>query len=171
MADDAIMTISAQLLPDEISKTLASQTYSYAPADSTEGWYYKIVDITTSSADLISTETFLQKGTTAAGVDTGSTMPSIATTDKLKFVYIKHTGYTDDGTTSNTADSIYILFDGGTVAHNTVDAIEIGPGESWFGKFNELQVRNLHCISGQKAGAGTGSNKIQAIVAAIIKDV
>ena len=171
MADDAIMTISAQLLPDEISKTLASQTYSYAPADSTEGWYYKIVDITTSSADLISTETFLQKGTNAAGVDTGSTMPSIATTDKLKFVYIKHTGYTDDGTTSNTADSIYILFDGGTVAHNTVDAIEIGPGESWFGKFNELQVRNLHCISGQKAGAGTGSNKIQAIVAAIIKDV
>ena len=171
MADDATMTISAQILPDEISKTLTSQTYSYSPADSTEGWYYKVVDVTTTSTDLISTETFMQKGTTAAGVDAGSTMPAIATTDKIKFVYIKHTGDRDDGTTANAADSIYILFDGGTVAHSTVDAIEIGPGESWFGKFNELQVRNLHCISGQKAGAGTGGNKIQAIVAAIIKDV
>lgn len=171
MADDAIMTISAQLLPDEISKTLTGQTLSYEPADSTEGWYYKIVDVTTTSSDLISTETFLQKGTTAAGVDAGSTMPSIATTDKVKFLYIKHTGFRDDGTTSNTTDSIYLVFDGGTVAHNTVDAIEIGPGESWFGKFNELQVRNLHCISGQISSGGAGHQKIQAIVAAIIKDV
>ena len=55
MADDATMTISAVILPDEISKTLASQTYSYAPADTSEGWYYKVVDVTTTSADLIST--------------------------------------------------------------------------------------------------------------------
>ena len=63
MADDATMTISAVILPDEISKTLSSQTYAYTPADATEGWYYKVVDVTTSSGNLIGTETFLQKGT------------------------------------------------------------------------------------------------------------
>ena len=171
MADDATMTIDATILPDEISKTLSSQTYGYTPADTSEGWYYKIADITTSSANLIGTETFLQKGATTAGVDTGSSMPVLTVSDKVKFLFIKHTGYRDDGTTANTADSIYLVFDGGTVSHSSPDAIEIGPNECWFGKFNGLTTENLHCISGQKAGAGTGGNKIQAIVAAVIDDV
>ena len=171
MADDATMTISAVILPDEISKTLASQTYSYAPADTTEGWYYKIVDVTTTSTDLISTETFLQKGATAAGVDTGATMPAITTSDKVKFLFIKHTSKQDDGSTNNTSDSVYLTFAGETVTHSIANAVEIGPGEIWFAKFNNLTVANLHCISGAGAGAGTGGNKIQCIVAAIIKDV
>jgi hypothetical protein len=171
MADDATMTISAVILPDEISKTLAGQTYAYTPANTTEGWYYKIVDVTTSNADLISTETFLQKGTTAAGVDTGATMPAVTTSDVVKFLFIKHTGFRDDGTTSNTADSVYLCFDGGTAAHNLVDAVEVGPNETWFAKFNGLTVANLHCISGQRKGVGTGGNKIQCIVAAVIDDV
>ena len=171
MADDATMTISAVILPDEISKTLASQTFSYTPADTTEGWYYKIVDVTTTSTDLISTETFLQKGTTAAGVDTGATMPAITTSDKIKFLFIKHTGKEDDGSTNNTSDSVYLTFAAETVTHSIANAVEVGPGETWFAKFNNLTVANLHCISGAKAGAGTGGNKIQCIVAAIIKDV
>ena len=171
MADDATMTISALILPDEISKTLASQTYSYAPADTSEGWYYKMVDVTTTSTDLISTETFMQKGTTAAGVDTGATMPAITTSDKVKFLFIKHTGKRDDCTTTNTADSVYLDFGGGSAAHSLATAVEVGPNETWFAKFNNLTVANLHAISAQKAGAGTGGNKIQCIVAAIIKDV
>ena len=171
MADDATMTISALILPDEISKTLAGQTFSYAPANATEGWYYKIADVTTSSTDLISTESYLQFGGTAAGVDTGSTMHNVHANDVVKFLFIKHTGKTDDGSTGNTADSVYLCFDGGTAAHNLVDAVEVGPNETWFAKFNNLTVGNLHCISGQKAGAGTGGNKIQCIVAAIIDNV
>ena len=171
MADDATMTISAVILPDEIAKTLASQTYVYTPADTTEGWYYKIVDVTTTSTDLISTETFLQKGTTSAGVDTGSTMPAVTTSDEIKFLFIKHTGKRDDGTTNNTADSVYVCFDAGTAAHNLADAIEIGPSECWFGKLSGATVAQIHCISGAKAGAGTGGNKIQCIVAAVIDDV
>ena len=171
MADDATMTISAVILPDEISKTLASQTYSYAPADTSEGWYYKVVDVTTTSADLISTETFLQKGTTAAGVDSGSTMPAITTSDKVKFLFIKHTSVTDDGTTGNTNDSVYICIDGGTAAHDLADAIEIGAGETWFAKFNNVTEADIHCISGRKGGLSTGGGKIQCVVAAIIKDV
>lgn len=171
MADAATMTVSAVILPDEISKTLASQTFSYTPADATEGWYYKLTDVTTSSADLISTETYLQFGGTAQGEDTGSAMHAVHANDVVKFLFIKHTGKTDDGSTGNTADSVYLCFDGGTAAHNLADAVEVGPGETWFAKFNGLTVGNLHCISGQKAGAGTGSAKIQCVVAAILDNV
>ena len=152
MADAATMTVSAVILPDEISKTLASQTFSYTPADATEGWYYKLTDVTTSTADLISTETYLQFGGTAQGEDTGSAMHAVHANDVVKFLFIKHTGKTDDGSTGNTA-------------------VEVSPGETWFAKFNGLTVGNLHCISGQKAGAGTGSAKIQCVVAAILDNV
>ena len=171
MADAATMTVSAVILPDEISKTLASETFSYTPADSTEGWYYKLTDVTTTNTDLISTETFLQFGGASQGEDTGTAMHSVVAGDKIKFLFIKHTGKRDDGTTGNTADSVYLCFDAGTAAHNLVDAIEIGPGEVWFAKFNNLTVADLHCISGAKAGAGTGANKIQCMVAAIIDNV
>ena len=168
MADDATMSLSATILPDEISKTLTSLSMTYTPADGTEGWYYKLTDVTTSSADLIAANTFLQFGGTAQGEDTGSAMHAVATGDKVKFLFIKHTGYRDDGTTGNTADSVYLCLDAGTAAHNLADAIEVGPNESWYGKFNNVTVADIHCISGQIAGAGTGGNKIQCLVAAII---
>ena len=171
MADAATMTIKAVLLPDEIQATLKDLTFAYTPADATEGWYYKLTDVTTSSADLISTETYLQFGGTAQGEDTGSAMHAVHANDVVKFLFIKHTGKTDDGSTGNTADSVYLCFDGGTAAHNLADAVEVGPGETWFAKFNGLTVGNLHCISGQKAGAGTGSAKIQCVVAAILDNV
>ena len=170
MADDATMSLSATILPDEISKTLTSLTMTYTPADATEGWYYKLTDVTTSNADLIAANTYVQFGA-STGEDTGTAMHAVATADKVKFLFIKHTSVTDDGSTGNTADSVYLCFDAGTAAHNLADAIEIGPGESWYGKFNGVTVADIHCISGQKAGAGTGGNKIQCIVAAIIDNV
>ena len=64
-----------------------------------------------------------------------------------------------------------MCLDAGTAAHSLADAIEIGPSESWFVKLNNVTVADIHCISGAKAGAGTGSAKIQCIVAAIIDNV
>ena len=171
MADDATMSLSATILPDEISKTLTSLSMAYTPADATEGWYYKLTDVTTSSADLIAANTYLQFGGTSQGEDTGSAMHTVATGDKVRFLFIKHTGVTDDGSTANTSDSIYLCLDAGTAAHDLADAIEIGPNESWYGKFNGVTVADIHCISGQIAGAGTGGNKIQCIVAAIMDTV
>ena len=52
MADAATMTIKAVILPDEIQKTLKDLTFVYTPADTTEGWYYKLTDVTTSSTNL-----------------------------------------------------------------------------------------------------------------------
>ena len=172
MADDATMTITAVVLPDEIALTLASQTYVYTPADTTEGWYYKLVNVTTTSTDLIATETFMQKGTTAAGKDTGTAMPAITTSDVVKFLFVKHTGKRADGTTNNTADSVFIDFDGEAAAHNKKGSIEIGPSECWFGKFSPgTTVADIHVISGEALGGTTGGNKIQCIVAAVIDDV
>ncbi len=170
MADGATMTLSATILPDEISKTLSGLTMQYTPVDGTEGWYYKLTDVTTSNADLIAANTYLQFGA-STGEDTGTAMHAVATADKVKFLLIKHTGYRDDGSTVNTADSVYLCLDAGTAAHNLADAIEIAPNESWYGKFNGVTVADIHCISGQKSGAGTGGNKIQCIVAAIIDNV
>jgi len=171
MADNATITLDITMLPDDISKTLTDETFSYVPPDNTEGWFYKLTVITNSSADLISKQTFLQMGSGVIGTDTGSVLPTINGSDKVKFLFIKHTSVTEDGTTANTADSIYICFDGGLASHATTDAVEVGPGESWYAKFNGLTVDNIHCVSAQKAGAGTSSNKIQALVVAIIDDV
>ena len=173
MADDATMTISALILPDEISKTLASQTFSYTPANDTEGWYYKLTDIitTTNGAALIdSGVNYMQFGGGNQGSDIDSPMHTTADGDKVKFLFIKHMGVTDDGTTTNTADSVYITFDGGNVAGNTADAIEVGPGESWFCKPG-CTIADIHAISAVKNKGGSGGNKIQCIVAAIIDNV
>ena len=108
MADAATMTIKAVILPDEIQKTLKDLTFVYTPADTTEGWYYKLTDVTTSSTNLLSLETYLQKGTTAAGEDSATAMATVASSDKVKFLFIKHTGYEDNGTSANTDDSVYL---------------------------------------------------------------
>tara|TARA_R110002020_G_scaffold47817_1_gene136622 strand:- start:344 stop:862 length:519 start_codon:yes stop_codon:yes gene_type:complete len=171
MADAGTISMTATILPDDIQKIITGLSYSYTPAtDDSEGWYYKTVDVTTSSGDLIGAETFLQKGTGAAGVDVGASMPAVASSDEVKFLFIKHKSVTDDGSTGNTADSIFICFDGGAAAHNNTDCIEIGPGESWACKLNGCTVANIHAISGAKTATGAGGNKVQAIVAAVIKD-
>ena len=73
MADIGKLIMTATILPDEVQKVLTRLSYSYTPAtDDSEGWYYKMVDVTTSSGDLIGAETFMQKGTSAAGVDVGA---------------------------------------------------------------------------------------------------
>ena len=170
MADEATMTIKAVILPEEIQKTLKDLTFSYSLADATEGWYYKLTDITNSSTDLISAETYLQFGGTAQGEDAGTAMHTVATNDNVKFLFIQHLSTRDDGTTANTADSIYINFDGETAVYNNTSSLEIGPGESWFGKPG-CTVADLNCISALKAKAGTSSNKIQCVVAAILDNV
>ena len=52
MADDASITLSATILPDEISKTI-SGSMTVSPDDANDKWYYKLTAITTTSADLI----------------------------------------------------------------------------------------------------------------------
>ena len=106
MADAATMTIKAVLLPEEIQKTLKDLTFEYSLADTSEGWYYKLTDVTNSSTNLISADSYLQFGGNAQGEDAGTAMKTVAAADKVKFLFIKHTGYRDDGTTANTSTEL-----------------------------------------------------------------
>lgn len=170
-ADKANMVISGSILPLEIQKKFTGGAYEYSLADNTEGYYYKLTDITNTSTDLIDDgHSFMQFGGTDQGAATGTDMAQTHANDKVKFLYIKHTGKTDDGSTTNTADSIYLCFDAGTAAHDLADAVEVGPNETWFAKLN-CTVAQLHAISALKAKAGTSSNTVQAIVIAIIDNV
>ena len=171
MADKADMVISGSILPQEIQKKFTGEGFEYEPADGTEGYYYKLTDITTSSTDLIDTgASYMQFGGTAQGEDADTLMHATADGDKVKFLYIKHTGKRDDGTTNNLADAIYVCFDAGTAENNGVDSFEIGPSETWFCKPG-CTVADIHCIAGALGKGGVGSNKIQAVVIAIIDNV
>tara|TARA_R100001594_G_C4003761_1_gene255382 strand:- start:333 stop:869 length:537 start_codon:yes stop_codon:yes gene_type:complete len=178
MANAATLTISATVLPDDISKTFSDLTATYTPADSSEGWYYKLTDITTTSRDLIASDedsgnaTFLQMGSTKAmgGVATATAYPAIdGSADQVKFVIIRHLGTTDDGSTA-TDESIYVGI-GVAAAHDTAGCIEIPSGHTWYARWNSLTVSNLHVISGDKDASSAGEGTIQCQVFAILHDV
>ena len=160
MADAATMTIKAVLLPEEIQATLEDLTFAYTPANSSEKWFYGIINVphNTGSVDLITGKFFAN----ADGVQTGSANADIATGDKVKFIFIKNTDATD---------SLYLVLDGSTVAHSSTNTIEIGPGESWFGKLAGATVADIHAINGGPNGADAGDANIQCTVAAIIDDI
>ena len=154
MADDATINITATLFPDEISKSI-SGSMTVTPDDANDKWYYKLTACTTTSTDLIAGH-FLDY--TAVDDDTAPT--AITTSDKVKFLFIKNT---------STADGVYVWFDGGTAANDLVDAVFIGPSQSWFGRLPNTTVGNIHAISSDIGDAGDATANL--IVAALIDDV
>jgi hypothetical protein len=154
MADDASITLTATLLPDEIAKTI-SGSMTVSPDDANDKWYYKLTACTATSTDLIA-GSFLDY--TAVDDDTAPT--AVHTADKVKFLFIKNT---------SSADGVVVCFDGGTAAYNLVDGIFIGPSQSWFGRLPNTTVANIHAISSDIGDAGDATANL--IVAALIDDV
>ena len=160
MADAATMTMKAVLLPDEIQATLKDLTFAYTPANSSEKWFYGIINVphNTGGVDLISGKFFAN----ADGVQTGTANEDIATTDKVRFLFIKN---------ADATDSLYLVLDGSGVTFESTNAIEIGPGESWFAKLPNTTIADLHAINGGPNAADAGDANIQCTVAAIIDDL
>jgi hypothetical protein len=154
MADDATISLTATILPDEISKTI-SGSMTVTPDDANDKWYYKLTAVTTTSANLIAGR-FIDY----TAVDQDTDMTAVSTSDKVKFLFIKNT---------STADGIVICLDGGTAANDLADGIFIGPEQSWFGRLPNVTVDNIHAISSDIADAGDAT--ANAIVAALIDDV
>jgi len=149
MADAASITMSATILPDEIAKTITGLTAGYTPADANDKWYFKISTISTSANEALIAGSYISEETGPRAHDT------IATSDKVKFLFIKNT----DG-----SNSAYLTFDNNTSAATSVgDALVIPAGSSWFGLFENLTVDDLH------ARSASGSPILQ--VAAILDDV
>jgi hypothetical protein len=154
MADDATISISATLLPDEISRVI-SGSMTVSPDDANDKWYYKLTAVTTTSADLIA-GAFLDY--TAVDQDTAPT--AITTSDKVKFLFVQ---------VQSSADGIYLCFDGAAAVNSGVDNVFVGPNQTWFGRLPNTTVANIHAISSDIADVGDATANV--IVAALIDDV
>ena len=154
MANDATLSITATILPDEIAKTITG-SMTVTPDDANDKWYYKKTEVTTTSADLIAGY-FLDY--TKVDQDTAPT--AVATGDKVKFLFVKNT---------SAADGVMISIDAGTAAYNLADGIFIGAGQTWFGRLPNATVADIHAISSDIGDAGDAS--ATCIVAALLDDV
>ena len=148
MADDATVTVSASVLPDEIQKVI-SGSLSVSPADANDKWYYKLTSVSNSSTDLMAGD-FIDY--TAVDDDTATT--AVSTSDKVNFLLVQN---------QSSTGSVYIVVDAGTVASTTGDAFLIGPSQTWYGRLPNATVADIHAIS------STGT--VNCVVAALLDDV
>ena len=148
MADDAIVSLSALVLPDEIAKTITGST-TITPA-SGDRWYYKLSSVTNTSTVLIDADVhFIEYDARADGAGL-----TVSVSDKVKFLFIKNT---------DTSNDVYIVADGGSAASTATDAIKIAAGHSWFGSLPNTTCNNLNAI--------TNSGTATCVVVALLEDV
>tara|TARA_R100001510_G_scaffold57735_1_gene67263 strand:- start:4532 stop:4999 length:468 start_codon:yes stop_codon:yes gene_type:complete len=154
MADDAIVSTTVTVLPDEIAKNFTG-SMSVAPEDANDKWYYKLTTISTTSGNLIA-----GNFTDYTAVAAASAPSAITTSDKVKFLFIQN---------QSTTDGIVLCLDGGTAAHTLVDGIFIGPSQTFTVRCPNTTVGNLNAISADIDSVGDAS--VTAIVCALIDDV
>ena len=163
MADEATITLSATLMPEDIQLTEVAGTFTFTPSDADDKWFFNRVRVSSTSSDLIASNYVgdpLADGTASAAV---------STSDKVKFLWIYNTGTTDGS--SSSSDSVYIVIDGGTAANDAADAIEVPAGMTWYGKMPNQTVANIHAITGVANGGGTSSAVVECHLAGILDDV
>ena len=150
MANDAIASIQATILPDEIAKTI-SATMTVSPANATEKWYYKKTSVSnTGSEDLIA-----GNYTDYTAVDNDTAPTAVATGDKVNFLFIKNI--------DTNSRSIYIVLDAGTASSSATDGITIGPNEFFCARLPNTTVADIHAIS--------SASTAEVLVCALLDDV
>lgn len=152
MADAATVVMKTTVLPDEIAKTIEATT-TVSPKDANDKWYYKLTSVTAASTDLIT-----GYYTDYTAVNANANPAAVATGDKVEFIYIKNT---------DAANHIYVVFDAGTAANTTDDAVKISPNESFFARLPNATVADIHAIGHDGSSAATAT----CIVAALLDDV
>ena len=152
MADAATVVMKTTVLPDEIAKTIEATT-TISPKDANDKWYYKLTSVTAASTDLIA-----GYYTDYTAVNANVQPTAVATGDKVEFIYIKNT---------DAANHIYVVFDAGTAANTTDDAVKISPNESFFARLPNTTVADIHAIGHDGSSAATAT----CIVAALLDDV
>lgn len=148
MANDASVTISATVLPDEIAKTI-SASLTVTPADADDKWYYKKTSVSNSSTDLIA-----GYFTDYTAVDDDTSPTAVATTDKVKFLFIQNLDETND---------IHFVIDAGTVTTSISDGIKVSAGNSVALELPNTTIADIHAIS--------SASTVDCVVAALIEDV
>lgn len=156
MANDASVTLSATVLPDEIAKTIAG-SMTVTPADTSEKWYFKKTQVQTTAADLIAGN-FIDY----TAVDQDTPPVAVATGDQVKFLMVKNL---------SSGDGIMISFDGSNneAAHGNTKGIHVGASETICLRPNDTTVAEIHAISADIGGTGDGV--VECLVAALIHDI
>ena len=150
MANDAIASIQATILPDEIAKTI-SATMTVSPANATEKWYYKKTSVSnTGSEDLIA-----GNYTDYTAVDNDTAPTAVATGDKVNFLFIKNV--------DTNSRSIFVCFDAGTASSSLAGAVTIGPNEFFCARLPNTTFAEIHAIS--------SASTAEVIVCALLDDV
>jgi hypothetical protein len=149
MADAAKCTMEVTVLPDEIAKTFSATT-TVTPEDVNDKWYYKLSSVDNTSSNLIA-GAFLDY----TAVDSSTAPTAIATTDLVKFLYIKNV--------DANSGSIYVTLDGTAATSSVTGGITIGPNESFAARVPNSTVADINAIS------STGT--VEVIVAALIDDL
>ena len=147
MADDATVTMSATVLPDEIAKTF-SGSIAVAPADANDKWYYKLTSVSNSSTDLIA-----GYYTDYTAVDDDTAPTAVHTDDLCKFLFVQNT----DG-----SNHVYINIANGTAAA-AAGNIYLEAGESIALVLSTTTIGHIHAIS--------STSTVNCIVAALLDDV
>jgi len=152
MADAATVVMKTTILPDEIAKTIEATT-TVSPKDANDKWYYKLTSVTAASTDLM-------QGyyTDYTAVNANANPGTVATGDKVEFIYIKNT---------DAANDIYVVFNAGTVANTTTDAVKISPNQSFYGRYPNATVADVHAIGHDGSSAATAT----CIVCALLDDI
>ena len=150
MANDAIASIQATILPDEIAKTI-SATMTVSPSDANDKWYYKKTSVSnTGTEDLIA-----GNYTDYTAVDNDTAPTAVATGDKVNFLFIKNV--------DTNSRSIFVCFDAGTASSSLADAVTIGPNEFFCARLPNTTVAEIHAIS--------SASTAEVIVCALLDDV
>jgi|TARA_R100000654_G_scaffold2225_3_gene8138 hypothetical protein len=152
MADAATVVMKTTILPDEIAKTIEATT-TVSPKDANDKWYYKLTSVTAASTDLIT-----GYYTDYTAVNANANPGTVATGDKVEFIYIKNT---------DAANDIYVVFNAGTVANTTTDAVKISPNQSFYGRYPNATVADVHAIGHDGSSAATAT----CIVCALLDDI
>jgi len=154
MADAATVVMKTTILPDEIAKTIEATT-TVSPKDANDKWYYKLTSVTAASTDLIT-----GYYTDYTAVNANANPGTVATGDKVEFIYIKNT---------DAANDIYVVFNAGTVANTTTDAVKISPNQSFYGRYPNATVADVHAIGYDPSAAAAAT--ATCIVCALLDDI
>ena len=157
MADKGIASLSASVFMDDIKSAMGG-SLSYEPKDSSDKWVFAELNVSTSSADLLTTSH-----------DYLGTTDAVATGDKIHWICIKNLSETS-------TDGICVVLDAGTAAWDVGDGIIIGAGEMTVIKAPNTTVADLHGISVTMDGTygyptGTNGSVVKAHIAALLDDV
>jgi len=154
MADAATVVMKTTILPDEIAKTIEATT-TVSPKDANDKWYYKLTSVSAASTDLMA-----GYYTDYTAVDDDTAPTAIAAGDKVEFIYIKNT---------DAANDIYVVFDAGTAANTATDAVKISPNQSFYGRYPNATVADVHAIGYDQSGGAAAT--ATCIVCALLDDV